>query len=119
MTTGDGKLFDKLSPHYEPKSLPKLQTKATGPRCPLGKDLARMKTATQGYAYGEVNITADNQLQFLIRISIEETEASTWGLCHMECITNQLERESHGITSNGQSDCKKVFAINLIDSKTW
>jgi hypothetical protein len=65
-----------------------------------------MKTATQGNAYGDVNITADNQLQFLIRLSMAETEARTWSLGDMKCITNQLEPEIHGIAYNEQSDCK-------------
>jgi len=43
----------------------------------------------------------------------------TLSLADMKRITNQLQREIHGITLNEQKRIKKEFSIHLIKFKTW
>ena len=64
-------------------------------------------------------MTADKRLQFQIRLSDAETEATIWNLADMERITHQLEREIYGITSNEHKQFKKEFSIRLIGSESW
>jgi len=45
-------------------------------------------------------MTANKLLQFQIRLSGAEMEATTWKLADMQCITNQLEREIYGNSLN-------------------
>jgi len=73
-----------------------------------------MKTAPEDEAYGVANMTADKQLQFLICLSNSETEASSWILADTERVTNHLERDIYGITSNEPKRSKKEFSIRLI-----
>jgi hypothetical protein len=51
-------------------------------------------------------MTAAKRLRFLICISDAESEAMTWSLADIECVTIQLEPEIHGITSNEQQRFK-------------
>ena len=74
-----------------------------------------MKAAAEDEAYGAANITADKRLQFQIRLSNAETAATTWSLADTERVTNQLEREIYGITSNEQKRFKKEFSIRVIE----
>jgi hypothetical protein len=60
-------------------------------------------------------MTADMRLQFQIRLSVAETEATTWSLAGMERVTNQLEREIYGITSNEQKRFNNKFCIRSIE----
>ena len=64
-------------------------------------------------------MTADKRLQFQIRVSDAETDATTWSLADMERVTNQLEREIYGITSTEQKWFKKEFSIRLIEFEAW
>jgi hypothetical protein len=59
-------------------------------------------------------MTANKRLQFRLRLSDAETEATTWSLPDTERVTIQLEREIYGITSNEQKRLKKEFSIHLI-----
>jgi len=77
MTPAKRKLFDKLYECHERQLLQEVGTKATGPRSKFAKDLALMKAAAKDEAYGAANMTADKQLQFQIRLSDAETEATT------------------------------------------
>jgi len=107
-------LFDKLFQHHECQLLQEVGTKTTGPRSIFAKELAVMKAAAEEEAYGAANMSADKRLQFHTHRSIAETEASTWNLSDTECVTNQLEREICGITSNEQKSSKKELSIHLI-----
>jgi hypothetical protein len=78
-----------------------------------------MKPAAEDEAYGAANMTADKRLQFQIRLSDAETEATTWSLADTERVTNQLEREIYGITSNEQKRFKTEFSIRLIEFEAW
>jgi len=100
VTPGKHKLFDKLFERPEQQLLQDVGTKATGPRSKFAKDLAIMEAAAEDKAEGAANMTADMRLQFQIRLSVAETEATPWSLAGMERVTNQLEREIYGITSN-------------------
>jgi len=64
-------------------------------------------------------MTADKRLQFLIRLSDAETESTTWSLAETERVTNQLEREIYGITSNEQEQFRTEYSIRLIEFKAW
>jgi len=85
------KLFDKLFQCHERQQLQEVGTKATSPRSKFAKELALKKIATEHKAYRAANTTADKRLQFLIRLSDAETEATTWSMADTERVTNQLE----------------------------
>jgi hypothetical protein len=119
VTLAKRKLFDKLFERHERQLLPEIGTKPTGPRNKFAKDLALMKAAAEDDAYRVANMTADNRLQFQIRLSDTETEATTWSLADTEQVTNQLEREIYGITSNEQKRFQTEFSISLIEFEAW
>jgi hypothetical protein len=113
------KLFDKLFQRHVAQLLQEVGTKATGPRSKLAKQLALMKTATKDKAYGAANMTADEQLPFQICLSEAESDATTWSLADTEPVTNQMEREIYGVTSNEQKRLKTEFSIRLIKFEAW
>jgi len=78
-----------------------------------------MKAAAEDEAYGAAYMTADKRLQFQICLSNAETEAMTWSLADTERVTNQLEREIYGITSNEPKRFKTQFSICLIEFEAW
>jgi len=59
-------------------------------------------------------MTADKRLHFLNSLSDDETKAMTWRLADLEHVSNQLERDICGITSNEQMRFKKEFSLRLI-----
>jgi len=61
-----------------------------------------MKTVAEEEVYGAVNMTTDQRVQFQVRLSDAETEATTWGIADTDHIVSPLEREIYGITSNEQ-----------------
>jgi len=119
VTPAKRKHFDKLFECHERQLLQEVGTKATSPRNKFGKDLALMKAAADDEAYGAANRTTDKQLQFQIRISDAETEATPWSLADTERVTKQLEREIYGITSNEQKRFRTEFSIHLTEFETW
>jgi len=114
VTPAKRKPFDKLFQRHEQQLLQEVQTKATGPRSKFAKEIALKKADAEDEAYGAANMTADKWLQFRLRLSGAETEATTWSLADTECVTNQLERDIYGITSNEQKRFKTEFSICLI-----
>jgi len=78
-----------------------------------------MKTAAEDEAYGAANMTADKRLSFQICLSDAEMEATTWTLADTARVTNQLESEIYGITSNEQNRLKKEFPIDMIEFESW
>jgi hypothetical protein len=106
VTPAKCKLFNKLSERHERQLLQEVRTKATGPRRIIAKDLALMKAPAEDEVYGAANITADKRLQFQIRLSDAETEATTWSLADTERVIIQLEREIYSFTSNEQKRFK-------------
>jgi hypothetical protein len=64
-------------------------------------------------------MTANQRLQFQIRLSNAQTDATTWSLADTERVTFQLEREIYGITSNEQQRFKKEFSVRLIEFEAW
>jgi len=119
VTPAKCKLFDKLFERHERQLLQEVGTKATGPRSKFAKDLALMKAAAEDEAYGAANMTSNKRHQFQIYLSDAETEATTWSLADTERVTNQLEREIYGITSNEQKRFKTEFSIRLIEFEVW
>jgi len=61
------------------------------------------------------NITADMRLQSQIRVTGAETEATTWSLADTEWVTDQLERDNYGFTSNEQKRFKTELSFRLIE----
>ena len=98
MTPAKRKLFDKLFQCDERQLLQEVGTKATGPRSKFSKELALKTIAAEDEAYGAANMTTEKRLQFQIRLSDAETEATTWSLADIQRVTNQLERVIYGIT---------------------
>jgi len=86
-------------------------TKATSPRSKLAKELALKNTAAEDEAYGAAIMSTDKGLKFRIHLSDAETEARTWSLADTEHVTNQLERETYGITWNEQKRFKTELCI--------
>jgi len=119
MTPVKRKLFDKLFQHHERQLFQEVGTKATGPRSTFAKKLAQMKTAAEEGVYKPVNMTADKCVEFQVRLSDVETEATTWSMADTDRIVSQLEREIYGITSNEQMRFKKEFSIHLIEFEAW
>jgi hypothetical protein len=113
------KLFDKLFQHRKPQLLQEVVTKAISPRCTFTKKLAQMKTAGEEEVYGAANMTADKRVEFLVRLSDAETEATSWSIADMDRIGNQLERVIYGITSKAQLRFKKDLSIRLIEFEAW
>jgi hypothetical protein len=114
VTPAKRKLFDTLFHHHERQLLQEVRTKATGPRSIFAKELALRKAAAEDEAYGAANMTADKRVQFQNRLSNAETEATASSLADSELVTNQLEREIYGITSNEQMRFQKEFSLRLI-----
>jgi len=82
-------------------------------------ELALTTAAAEDKSYGAANMTANKRLQFHIRLSNAETGATTWSMADAERVTNQIEREIYGITSNKQKRNKKEFSIRLIEFEAW
>jgi len=119
MTSVKRKLFDKLFQHHERQLLQEVGTMATGPRSILAKKLAQIKTAAEEEVYGAVNMTLNKRVEFQVRLSDAETEATTWSLADIDCIVSQLEREIYRITSNEQMPFKQELSIRLIEFEAW
>jgi len=113
------KVFDKSFECHERQLLQEVGSKASGRRSKFAKDLALMEAAAEDKAYGAAPMTIDKQLKFQIRLSDAETENMTWSLADTEWVTNQLERELYGITSNEQKWLKTEFSIRLIEFEAW
>jgi hypothetical protein len=92
---------------------------ATGPRSKFAKDLALLKAASDDEAFRAANMTDDKRLQFQIRLSDAETDATTLSLAETERVTIQLAREIYAITSNEQMRFKKEFSICLMEFEAW
>jgi len=119
VTPAERKLFDTLFLNHEQQLLQEVGTEATGPRSIFAINLALRKATTEEEAYGAANMTADMRLQFQNRLSDAEAEATTWSLADSERVTNQLEREIYGITSNEQMRFKKEFSLHFIEFEAW
>jgi len=119
VTPAEHKLFDKLFHHHKQQLLQEVGTKATGPRSTFAKTLAQMKTAAEEEVYGAANITADKRVEFQVRQSDAETEATSWSIADTDPIGNQLEKEIYSITSKDQMSSKKELSIRLIEFEVW
>jgi len=92
VTPAKCKLFNKVFKYHERQQLHEVRTKATGPRCKLANEHSVMKTAANDKAYEMANMSSNKRLQFQVRLSDAETEATTWSLADTEQVTNQLDR---------------------------
>jgi hypothetical protein len=119
VTPAKCKLFDKLFERHERQQLQEVRTKATGPRRIIAEYLALLKAPAEDEVYEAANMTADKRLQFQIRLSDAETEATTLSLADTERVIIQLEREIYSFTSNEQKRFKKEFSISLIEFEAW
>ena len=89
-------------------------TKATGPRSTFDKKHAEIQTAAKGEVDRAANMTADKRLEYQIRLSDAETEATTRSIADTDHIVSQLEREIYGITLNEQMWFKRELSIRLV-----
>jgi len=119
MTPDKRRLFDKLFQHHERQLLQEVRTKATGPRSIFAKKRVQMKTEAEEEVYGVVNMTADTRVEFQVRLSDAETEATAWSLADIDRIVSRLEREIDGITSNEQMRFKQELSKLLIKFEAW
>ena len=119
VTPAKRNLFDKSFQHHKQPPLQEVGTKATGPRSTFAQKLAQMNTAAGEEVYGAANETANKRVEFQVRLSDAETEATTLSVADTDCIANQLEREIYGVTSNEQLCFKMEFSIHLIKFEAW
>jgi hypothetical protein len=119
VTPAKRKLFDKLFQHHKRQLLQEVGTKATGPRSTFAKKLAQMKTAAEEEVYGVANMTANNHVEFQVRQSDMETEATTWNTTDTDRLATQWGREIYVITSSGKMRFKKELFIRLIKFEAW
>jgi len=94
--------FQYIIPTSWAKRLQVLRAKVTGPRNIIAQELALKIAAAEDEAYRAAIMTTDMRMQFPIPLSDAETEAATCSLADTERVTNQLEREIYGMTSNEQ-----------------
>jgi len=73
-----------------------------------------MKTAVEEEVYGAVNMTANERMEFQVRLSDPETEATAWSRADIDRISSHLEREIYGITANEWKRFKQGLSIDLI-----
>jgi len=78
-----------------------------------------MKTAGEEEAYGAVNMTANTRLQFQVRLSDAETEATTWSMADTDHIVSQLAREMYRMTSKDQMRFMKEFSFHSVEFEDW
>jgi len=119
VTTVKRRHFNKLFQHHGPQLLQEVATKATGPRSHFAKVLALTKTAAEDKPQGSATITADMWMHCQIRLSNAESEAMPSSFADTERVTEQMEREIHGITSNEQKQLLKEISIHLSEFETW
>jgi len=119
VTPVERKLFKTLFQHHERWLLREVGTKASGPRSTFTAELALRIAAAEDKAYGAANMTADKWLRLQICLADAETEVTTWSLADTERVTNQLERQIYGITSNEEKQFKKEFSIRLMELEAW
>jgi len=119
MTPVKPELFDKLFQHHERQLSHDVGTKATGPRSIFANKLAQMQTAADEEVYGAVIMTADKHVEFQVRLSDAETEATTLSLAAIDRIVSQLEGEIYGITSNEQMQFIQESSIHLMEFEAW
>jgi hypothetical protein len=112
-------LFDTLFQIQERQLLHEVRTMATHTRCKFAKEFDLKTTATEDKAYGAAKMTANMRLQFRITLSTGETDATTWSLADSERVTNLLESELCGITSNEHERFNRDFSICMIQFEAW
>lgn len=70
-------LFDEFFQHHKRQLFQEVRNKATGLKSTFAKQIAQIKTAAEGEIHGAVNMTADERVEFQVRPSDAETEATT------------------------------------------
>ena len=108
------KLFNKLFQHHTQQLLQEVGAKAPGPSSTFANKLAQLKTAAKEEVYEVANMTADEGVEFQVRLSDAESEATTSNIADTDCIVHIQEREIYMITSNGQMRFKMELSIRLI-----
>jgi len=96
-----------------------LGSMATGPRSRFARKLSQMKTAAEEDVYGVANMTANERVEFQVRLSNAETTATTLNIADAVRNENQVEREIDGITSDEQKQLRKELSIRLIEFEVW
>jgi len=78
-----------------------------------------MATVDKEEVHGAVNMTTDKHVEFQVRLSVAETEATIWSVADIDCTVWQLETEIYSITSNEDMQFKKEFSISLFAFEAW
>jgi spore germination cell wall hydrolase CwlJ-like protein len=89
------------------------------PDAHLPKKLTQMNTTEEAMVYGVANITTDKRTEFQVHLSDGETEPTICRIDDTDCLANQVEIESCGISSNGQMLFKTELSICLITFEAW
>jgi len=76
-------------------------------------------TAAEKEAYGPVNMTANNCVQFQVCLSDAGIEATTWTNADMNHVGNQLERDIYGTTSKDQMRFTKKVSFHIVEFEAW
>jgi hypothetical protein len=78
-----------------------------------------MKPAAKEEAHRAINIPTDKRMQFQVRLSVPEIEATICSIADTDSVVNQLGREIYGVTSTDQMQFKKEFSISLVEFEAW
>jgi len=113
------KLIVELLPHHGWQLLQEVMTQATSRRFTFTKTFGQLKNGVEKKVYQLANMTTDKYEEYFVCLSNAETKVTTWSIADMDCIVNQLERESNGITSYEQMQFKKELSIYLIEFEVW
>jgi hypothetical protein len=119
VTSATGKIVDKLFAGDGRQLFRGVGTKVSGHRSKISEDRTLMIAAMKDKATGVAIITPNMELQFQICLPVAETEATSWFLADTQQVTNQVERENLGITSNEQTLGKTELSMRLMEFEAW
>jgi len=96
----------------------------SGPREPVPeaysqKKRDQMNTTAEYEAYGAENMTANKRVQFQVRLSDAEIEATTRRIADTHNVVNQLEWEIHCVPPKDQMWFMNAFSTCLVQFEAW
>jgi len=78
-----------------------------------------MNTTAEYEAYGAENMTANKRVQFQVRLSDAEIEATTRRIADTHNVVNQLEWEIHCVPPKDQMWFMNAFSTCLVQFEAW
>jgi len=106
---------DTLYQHLEWQLRLNAGTMVIGLRNCFTTKLAQIKTIADDMACRVVNMTSGKWVHFQVCLSHAQTEAITWRLAEMECITVQLDRMLGVLSNRGNGTCVIVRKIDATE----